>query len=190
MKTEAIETQLGLPALENLAYSQAEPEPVAEHEVSTPWRDAYVRAARIGLLGAFAAMAIVATSVAVPHHQWTAATTDPIAGVSNSADPAKEANPAPLVIPPDAGKVSAGDRYLNVVNNNLDPYGVHLDVTAAEAEGYGLRICRNLAQGISTQQIVDANTGVNDPYTFKKTPDEERAIIRAAQEVFCPDSTG
>jgi Protein of unknown function (DUF732) len=188
MKTEAIETQLGLPALQNLAYSQAET--IAEHEVSTPWRDAYVKAARMGLIGACTAMGIIASSYAIPHHQWTTATTEPIAGASNSAEPPQDVPPRPLVIPPDAEKISQDDRFFNVFNKYLAPYGLESKSSAAETAGWGLQICKHLAQGSSVQQIVDDNSGPNDVNDFKKTPDEERAIIRAAQEVFCPNLTG
>jgi Protein of unknown function (DUF732) len=171
----------------NLAYSQTEPE---QQVAQARWRDAYVRAARIGLLGAFAAMTIVATSYAVPHHQWTTATTNPISGVSNSAEPPQDATPRPLVMPPDVGKLSQDDRFFNVLNKNLAPYGLESKSGAAETASWGRQTCEHLAQGSSVQQIVDDNSGPNDPNTFKKTPDEERAIIRAAQEVFCPNFGG
>jgi Protein of unknown function (DUF732) len=183
MKTEAIETQLGLPALQNLAYSQTELETVAEHEVSTPWRDAYVRAARIGLLGAFAAMAIVATSYAVPQHQWTTATTNPISGVSNSAEPPQDVKP--LVMPPDAGKLSQDDRYLKVLQANWAPFGLPIsDPKAAISVGH--QECAYLSRGVTAQKIADSKALFYDNGGIVP-PDIAMAQINAAEEVFCPN---
>jgi hypothetical protein len=185
MKTEAIETQLGLPALQNLAYSQAEP--IAAQEVSTPWRDAYVRAARIGLLGAFAAMAIVAASVAVPHHYSTAAAvSNTWAGASSPARPPQDVPPRPLVIPPDAEKVSVDERFINVLSANWAPYNRH---AAWDSVPAGQRACKLLAGGSTVEGIIRDNTGVNDD-GYGWTPDLVRGLIRASTSVYCPQFTG
>ena len=184
-------TQCGLPALQNLAYSQAEPEPQPAEAVS-PWRPVCAQAARIGLLGAFAAMAIVGVSYAVPRHysasyavpQHYSAPTAPASPPVPSAAPSAAGQRLGIPDSPDMDhKLPPGALFLKLFNEGLAPYG---RVAGPSAVDGGRAICDYLADGLSAEDIVEANTGVYDNGD-RAAPDIWRVMIRAARIALCPE---
>lgn len=182
-------TQIGLPALQQLAYSQEDHG--AEHCPAPsggryPWRWVVMRAALgVGLA------AVLGGGIVVIGHPPHAAELPTPAQTSSPGVPAPAqtatAAPAPPVIPPDIDTKLTGDAwYLSMVNAGLAPIGMNVSDPAGSVDD-GHRVCDYIAQGHSIE-ATDAEVVRGLPATLGpvKANTIARAVVTAAVTAYCP----
>lgn len=188
-------TGVGLPALEQLAYSQYPKPPPVQHS----WKWAAKNAGRIVLGAVLVILVIVAMGIAIlPLHYHSSATTVtalPTAvappGPADLGDTITPPGPTHLASVPDANHMidpepegapptrSTDEQYLR------DLVTLHLVITdRARVIETGHYVCDQMDNGYSMVQVAEGITGKGVP---PMTPDVADAIVVAAVWNYCPE---
>jgi len=183
-------TEVGLPALQALAYSQeapgAAPEPVPHRRY--PWDWVAARAALFVVLAVVLAGGIIVLGFLPPTELGLP--TEPSGMPVVSAPPVEAPTvtpPPPLVVPPDVNPKLAGDAwYLSMVNSGLAPIGMSVSGPASIISD-GHHICGYITQGHSVDQTIDeAVSGMPAILSASRARTVAVVVVGAAVLAYCP----
>lgn len=181
-------TQVGLPALQDLAYSQESPpavvEPLVEYE---PWRPVIHRSAARVLIGVFVALVVGATGFLATNTSNSVASdgrTMVTPGSSLVAQPPPIGSvPSTLAGVPDVLHVDPDTVFLNGVAATVTGFTVD---TPALVIPLAHEQCASLAAGHTVGEVA---AGFRRDYSGV-TPADSVAFVRAAIAAYCPQYTG
>lgn len=181
-------TEVGLPALERLAYSQepATATVVVPSVARYGWGWVFDRAALLLLLATLLAAGIVVVGYTpTASQQQLQAAAPAAAAVTGPADTTTP--PEPLVVPADAQHRLAGDDwYLSMVNAGLERVDMSVSNPAGSVND-GHRVCGYIAAGHTVTQTIDeVVAGLPDTLTPAHARTIATAVVSAAVKAYCP----
>ncbi len=187
-----IPTEMGLPALEGLAYSHAPPTETALAPAAAPapgrypWHWVSARAALLVVFAALLAGGII--DLGYPRAQPAAPAQSPSTAAPTPPEAPTIPWEAPPAMPPDAPHKLAGDAwFLSMVTNGLAPIDMSVKDPAGIV-GDGHNVCNYMAAGHSEAETVD-EVVAGLPPTIK--PAKARAlagvVVTAAVMAYGPE---
>jgi Protein of unknown function (DUF732) len=183
-------TEIGLPALDGLAYS-SEPDAPAPPPLRQPWSDVLYRGAAAVLAGIFVALVIGAAGIlwwhpATPTSPWAQPGVPP---VLPAPEPGRVDMPSPtLPAVPDGVRKIGPDELFNVL---LAQANVVPDDGIGTPGRLGHQVCDFLAKGWTGAQI-EADTMATSHFSDGSSPTagQVHGIVVAAERVYCPQYEG